>query len=312
MSKAVLVYGSDHSPWVQTVLIALEQRAIPYHIIHVPISLAYYWKRGMVMPACRWPDGEITSDSFSILAEIDKRYPHDHAAPILSSNQADVRVDQSRLELMFVLYVLARFSWGNKWRFIRAWAKTTPSHPNKFAMFLSHMGRATMTLYFMILIQGGIWSQTRKNKSIYKGKRFHNELTYWIERLKEGPFFGGQHPSYIDFALLGQLQCISSGLTDFIIPVLRKEPSLLHWLERMHALIPSYKHLYSRRIFSSKPIPIASSMWGRVVFCLGFVLQLILAPFTLVILLYAFLVRNSNPARTMGVMQSVNSENDIK
>ncbi len=309
MSESVLVYGSDHSPWVQTVLLALEQRGIPYHVVHFPLSISSYWKRGMIMPTCRWPDGKITSDSFAILAEIDKRYPKPNMEPIIPSDQKQVAHDQSRLELLFVLYVLTRFAWGNKWRFVHAWSQMVPFHPNSLVRFSSHIVRATMTLYFVILIQGGIWSQTRKNKPIYKDEHVQRELRIWCERLGTNPYLGGEQPCYLDFALLGQLQCMSSGLTDFIFPLLQQETSLMHWLERMHALLHSHRYLHSRRILSPSPITSSPSIWGVVIFYFGLFTQIVFVPFTFGVLLHAFVIRRNNPARTMGVLQSTPKEN---
>ncbi|MEC7984781.1 MAG: hypothetical protein VX278_06440 [Myxococcota bacterium] len=304
MSEPVLVYGSDHSPWVQTVLLALEHRCVPYQIVQFPISISSYLKHGMVMPVCRWPDGHIITDSFAILAEIDKRHSESGISLLVPPEDPSiVASDQSRLELFFLLYVLARFEWGNKGRFVHVWAKTAPQHPSPFLIFLSHAFRATMTLYFILLIQGGIWSQTRKRKAIYKKDLFLKEWSRWCGRLGDSPFFGGDTPHYLDFALLGQIQCISSGLTDEVFSALRQEPAMMHWLERMHTYLPNYPRMYSKRFFSNGFTPTQTSVWGIIVFYMSLILQFALAPLPIVFLLHAFSLRNRNPARTMGKLQ---------
>ncbi len=310
MSESVLVYGSDHSPWVQTVLLALAYRRIPYELVHFPISVSSYRKHGMVMPVCRWPDGAYTSDSFAILAEIDRRFPPVDMPPLIPPKGADpLAIVQSRLELFFVLYVLKRFDWGNKLRFIHAWAKTAPVHPQSSILLLSHVFRATMTLYFMLLIQGGIWSQTRKKKPIYTERTFLHEWNYWCDRLGDAPYLGGTHPSYLDFALLGQLQCISSGLTDTLFPVLRKAPPLMQWLGRMHQQLPGYRHMYSLRLLSDQARTIQTTAWGIFIFYLSLLLQLGLAPLMVIFLLHALTLRSKNPARTMGAMERTRKKN---
>ena len=262
----------------------------------------------MVMPVCRWPDGQVTSDSFAILAEIDRRYPKSDGSIILSTDRDKVRVDQSRLERLFVLYVLKRFTWGNKCRFVHAWAKTMPSHPNNFVVLLSHICRVTMTLYFMMLIQGGIWSQKKKKSPIYKEEHFVRALKKWSERLGDKEYFGGTQPCYLDFALLGQIQCISSGLTDFIFPAFHEHPSLMRWIKRMHKLIPSYPYLHSRRMIADHSHASQPSKKGIAIFYVSLTMQVLFAPVTFGLLLHAFMTRRRNPARTMGVMQSVQAK----
>ena len=293
MSNSVLVYGIDHSPWVQTVLIALEHQGVPYRIVHYPLSFSSYWKRGMVMPVCLWSDGTIITDSFAILAEIKRR-----SSGVIPSTEEDT--DQARLELFFMLYVLTRFRWGNKMRFIHAWAQTAPSHPNSIVMSISHVFRATMSIYFLMLIQLGIWSQLRRKKSIYKSSRLQSEWTYWSDRLGDSLYFGGTKPNKIDYALLGQIQCITSGLSDITFSVLRSESNMMLWLERMHAIFPDYKRMYSKRVTTSSSCTQQSSMMGIFLFYISLFGHIIFAPLLLIFFLHAFTLRNKNPSRTMG------------
>ena len=297
MSERVCVYGSDHSPWVQTVLLALQHQGMPFDVIQFPISVSSYLRLGMVMPVCKWPDGSIHYDSFDIMAEIAAR--HKISNTILTDREQALQ-DQSRLERFFISYVLLRGRWGNKLRFVHAWAKTAPTHPNGVFTLLSHFSRATMTMYFFSLIQGGIWSQRLKKRPLYSQAFFCKELKYWSSRLGDRKYFGGENPNYLDYAMLGQIQCIASGLTDGLFVLLQKQSILVSWLERMHATIDNYPRMYSQRLFNEEISTLRSSKLGFFVFYLSVFCHLVLLPITILFLLHALLSRRKNPSRTTG------------
>ena len=88
----VVVYGIDHSPWVQTVLIALEDQGIPYHVVHYPLS---YFQHGLVFPVCFWSKTQmIYHDSFEIMHCLDvtsnQSLQHDDIQPTLKKSVQEV------------------------------------------------------------------------------------------------------------------------------------------------------------------------------------------------------------------------------
>lgn len=66
------------------------------------------------------------------------------------------------------------------------------------------------------------------------GKSFRKLLQNWDDRLtKGGPFLdGSQQPGLLDFELIGQMECMSCGLTDWTMPILRQYPNLMRWLQQ--------------------------------------------------------------------------------
>ena len=66
------------------------------------------------------------------------------------------------------------------------------------------------------------------------GKSFRKLLQDWDDRLtKGGPFLdGSQQPGLLDYELIGQMECMSCGLTDWTMPILRQYPNLMRWLQQ--------------------------------------------------------------------------------
>ena len=69
-SPPVIVYGMDHSPWVQAVLMTCHYYDVPYRLVSRQLSLANYRRGGMVMPEACFPDGRIVGDSFENIINI--------------------------------------------------------------------------------------------------------------------------------------------------------------------------------------------------------------------------------------------------
>ena len=73
-NEPVIIYGMDHSPWVQTVLMTCHFYSVPYRLMSRQLSFANYRRAGMIMPEVRFPDGRIVGDSFEIMREVTGRY----------------------------------------------------------------------------------------------------------------------------------------------------------------------------------------------------------------------------------------------
>ena len=237
-APSVTVFGTDHSPWVQAVLLALSDRGVPYRLRPFPASLRAYLGGGLVMPTCQWPDGTITQDSFAIIAESARRY----GGPSPSSTDPE---DQTRLEQLFVRYVLARAAPGRRLSFVHAWAckRDAPSRADWTVL------RALLSVYFLLLILVGGRRLQRAGRPRFDVDRFRRSCQRWEQRLGPAPFLGGSEPGAVDFGLCGQVQCMASGLTDETLPILSEHPGLLSWLERMHARQPPGARLHARRVF---------------------------------------------------------------
>jgi len=65
----VWVYGGDHSPWVQSVLLGLHEKGIAHTVITVP-PLSVFSNSGILMPAAKIDDGPWLLDSGRILGKL--------------------------------------------------------------------------------------------------------------------------------------------------------------------------------------------------------------------------------------------------
>ena len=55
--KNVILYGVEHSPWVQGVHLALKHYRINVQLTSYPLSLNWLWYKGPVFPALQLANG---------------------------------------------------------------------------------------------------------------------------------------------------------------------------------------------------------------------------------------------------------------
>ena len=189
----ITIYGVDHSPWVQAVIMSLELRKRAYRLVSCPPGWKTYRQYGFVMPICQWTDGTVTADSFTIVRELEKRYP------LVGSSKPLCDEDQTRLERLFLSYALGRTKASKIHRFVLAWA-TMPS--GRGASFASCF-RALMCLYFLTLMIAGRRTARLRgyDPDAYTG--LTQALSHWSTRLKKQAFLDGDTPSDIDARYLG-------------------------------------------------------------------------------------------------------------
>ena len=132
------------------------------------------------------------------------------------------------------------------------------------------------------------------------GEWIRKLLKDWDDRLENSSYLGGSRPGPLDFELLGQTDCMASGLTDWTIPILNANSNLMRWLRRMHSHLEGYPTLHSRRVFSpSYGGPERASHAEVAWFYLCLIAWLtVLLPVTLPVLGFAFARRNWNPNRS--------------
>ena len=146
-NEPVIIYGMDHSPWVQTVLMTCHFYSVPYRLMSRQLSFANYRRAGMIMPEVRFPDGRIVGDSFEIMREITGRARYGLA----SADSLVQTEDISRLERLFFSYALRRGQSGRRMAFIRGWSKA----PSTDGSLSASSYRALMCSYFFALILAG-------------------------------------------------------------------------------------------------------------------------------------------------------------
>ena len=126
----------------------------------------------------------------------------------------------------------------------------------------------------------------------------------WSSILEQQPYLGGDEPSAADFGLLGQFQCMASGLTEQTLPLVSEYPALMVWLETMHKPLDGYERLHSVRFFNPCATVKDAHFFHR--FCFYFSLSLATAafPITLTFLVFALLKRGKNSSRTGALLST--------
>ena len=283
------LYGVQHSPWVQGVLLGFHIRQVPYVLVTCPISWRGYLERGLIMPECHWPDGTLTVDSFEILNELERRYPLKcHSLPRLSERE------QGALERLFLSYVLGRTAGSKKVAFIAAWSRMPSGQGAGFAS----ISRAFMCLYFWALIFFGRHVARQRRFDPDNFDEFARQLKYWSSHLEDTNYISGDVVGLLDIALFGQVQCMASGLTDETFPILKSHPQFMDWIKRMQTATPDYSNDFSNRLTGFGTKAVSASFGDQILFWVGLLLALCAFPLTLLFLGDAFRRRYTNPSRT--------------
>lgn len=269
----VEVYGTDHSPWVQAVLLGLYDAKIDHHLRSLP-PLQTFKKAGIMMPAARIDDGEWQLESADILQSLGfEAVPRDHQRLVMSSWRGLThRVDSSAL------------FWSN---FSLA-GDTSPSYLRRQ---ISNLLRPFMPLTFFLLIHFLRLTGRSSNP-----KDFGDQFVPFEDMLKTSgtPYLSSSEPNSLDFLLFGMVQ---SHCTTYVPPVhaLQTDERLEHlrkWLATMQKRFEGYDRLYSGVYFPPHTLrPKIATGSERLVFWIG--AALILAAFPITVPLITFLsVRN--------------------
>ena len=284
------IFGVDHSPWTQAVMLAHADRGIAAQLQPYP-SPNYFFKSGLVMPVCWDANGQETVDSLFIIQALMSDTEVD--------TQASLEADFTELEALFLTYALDRIGPGRRRTFIRGWAGMTdkPMTPISIAL------RALLCWHFFVLLSAGRAALNTSRQSRSPEAHLNHRLTAWNDRLEETPFLGGDAPSASDYGLLGHMECMSSGLTDWAIPVVAEHPEILAWLQRMHARLTHHDTLYSRRILDAEAGPAGAGLIARAWFALWVVLWLAVFPLSLAIIGFALIQRIGAANRTGGRLE---------
>lgn len=273
------VYGSDHSPWTQSVLIFLEYKQLKYTLNTTPDlkSVIHNKTNGneslFQMPVLHY-NHEIISESIDINKFIHSKHPY----PAL--NESDITsLDGTNLNRIFT-HAITRthsrlFHFFYKWSLVK----------DKPTSFISLFFRPTIVYYFAILITyvskksvhrlaKRRFKENPQNEDInayYPENTFIFGLKYFQQQCQRlynhDSNRDSNYPSLIDFALLGQFQCLYSGLSDECIPLIYEHfPAAEQWLESMYKLLPKYNRLYSKNQITE------TNYFERVIYWIGFVL----------------------------------------
>ena len=293
---SVTVYGVSHSPWVQGVLIALKHRNIPHTLTSVPFGWRWVNRRGFIFPALRTTDGSIHLDSFDIYRLLDADGHHLGFPEDLQ----EAREQQVKLEQMFVCYALGRGGWGKNGLFFRDWSLM---QEQPFRVW-GAIWRAWLSVYFWALLLAGRLQQSRRGRQPFHLPTLRTHLTYWDTLCRERHWLSGAEMGYLDYALLGHIQCMASGLTPEILPLLREQEALLLWLQRALDTHPDVDPCFAMRVLDPTWKRPKGYRVERCLFWLAWCSTVVFLPFTVCFVWFGFSRRLVNPAHSGAVMRA--------
>ena len=231
--RHVRVYGNDHSPWVQAVLLGLHDQGIDHTLVTVP-PLSVFLRSGVLMPAARVDDGPWLLDSGRILAEL---------------GYAEVGEPERRaLTRTFMTGALDRTA--RPWEFWHRFSWARDGHPRAIRRHWNHFWRAFSIFYFFTLI-----TTARRTRSAPSRDEIGELFAGWRQRLRaDAPFFGGDAPGTVDLQLFGLVQMYAS-IPGPCLSVLREDPKLdrmREWIGAMQSRFSSHGHAYAAPYFEPK------------------------------------------------------------
>ena len=271
-SETLDVYGLDHSPWVQSILLSLYDNKLNYNIRTIP-TLSLLSKSGVMMPAIRIDDSQWKLDSMEILLSLG----YD---PIPSSEK----------KLIFRTWQGVQHRVDNPFKFFYYFSLCRGFNKNKIFNLISHALRPVITIYFFTLLN----IIKIKIKKFNSNENFLDQYTYWNNKLAEQgtKFFGGDVLNIIDYQLFGIIQSHCSIPFLPLIETLQKNQELeclRKWISNMQFKFADYPHLYSANYFNPVQQNITrASTTEKTIYWLGLITMLILLPVTVIMLLYLY------------------------
>lgn len=266
--RHVRLYGNDHSPWVQAVLLGLHEKRIE-HTVDLAPPLPLFVESGVLMPAACIDGGPWTFDSERILGALG-----------FSPVEKD---DRRALQTLFGLTALRRTD--DLWLFFHRFSFVRADDASLPVRLWDQFWRSFAMFYFFITIR-------------LFGRRFEPPgrdamvaaFAQWQDRLPSGDaFIAGDAPDTVDLQLFGLVQMCASvpGEADAL---LRSEPKLDRlraWISTMQARFADYDHLYTATAFEPRqpeirPAPPAE----RFAYWLGLTTMVLAFPVTIPLVLF--------------------------
>ena len=266
----VSLYGFDHSPWVQAVLVALREAKIPYDLTTLPPPNLFF-SSGIMMPAAKMNGGEWSLDSEKIIHELGYE-----------------AISDENLKLVYDAWVGVLHRPDSILRFFKAFSLSSDEHPNFFVRFFRNFFRSFAAIYFCCLIRIG------RIRVGYKPPENFGDQFLGINRLladSDDQYLDGENPGSFDFLFFGILQCHSS------IPVpplasLQSDERLQNirdWILRMEDRVSGYGHSYTAKHFDTdSPSRRTAEIVEQGAFWMGLLFYLVVLPVTALAITFAY------------------------
>ncbi len=245
------LYGSDHSPWVQAVLLGLYEAKINYRLRSLP-PLQTFFKAGIMMPAARIDEGDWQLESADILESLGfEAVPADQRRLVMSSWRGLThRVDSAAL------------FWTN-------FSLAGDRNPSYLQRQISNLLRPFAPLTFFLLL-----NFLRLSRRFPDPENFGDQFLPFEDMLKDSaqPYLCGDTPNSLDFLVFGMVQ---SHCSIYVPPILALQTdgrleNLRAWLATMQTRFKDYDHLYSGVYFAPHaPRPEIATGSERLAFWIG-------------------------------------------
>ena len=262
------VYGQDHSPWVQSVLLGLHEKDVSHTLTTVP-PLSVFLKWGVMMPAASVDGGPWHKESADLLRQLGYG-----------------TVSQDELRAINDAWRGVTHRAKSATRFFHAASLIHDLHPSGLRRLRNQFLRSFAVLYFYVLLLYVIRTGLQPDPENFAG-----QFLYWEQRLEKsaGAYLGGDEPNTLDMMLFGVIQCHCS------IPVppldaLRVESGLSRmrsWIATMQQRFTGYRHLYSGVYFEPhSPRPDQSRGFERAAYWVGLTFMIIAFPLTIPLIIF--------------------------
>lgn len=260
--KDVVVYGGDHSPWVQAVLLGLHLKNIDYRVHSFPPGKLFRFS-GVLMPALRLADNSWLLQSQDVL----ELYGYG-------------RLERDDFRALLKTLVGGAHRVDSRYKFWRLWSLVADEHRNPLVRLRNLMFRPFLVLYFDLAL-----SRLRQNpKAIPSVTQMRENYLPWQQALEdsETPYLNGDQPGLRDIYLFAAIQ-LHASVPVPPLEVLCSDPELGRlraWVYEMQKACAGYRHMYSVQYFPVEGVvpPRRSSLVGQAAFWLGSALLLLLAP----------------------------------
>ena len=259
----VEVYGVDHSPWVQAVLMTLHHKGIDYRLRSLPPwQVLKTW--GVLMPAVSINEGAWQVESAEILVKLGLE-------PITAKDLQSVKAAWQG--------VLHRPD--SSLSFFSAFARAGDVSPSLIKRAIGNFGRSFIALYMFTLI-----NFTKRVMKPQEPKNFGDQFLAWerILQASSRSFLDGEAPGIRDMMLFGVIQCHSSIPVPPLTALQRDERlnRVRKWIAHMQAQFNDYPYLYSGKYFEPYSTePKAASAAQRSWFYTGLLTMILAAPLTI-------------------------------
>ena len=264
----VKVYGFNHSPWVQAVLLALHDKKIEHTLYRSP-PLEIFKKWGVYMPAVSINDEAWETESSEIMVKIGLK-------PI-SSN--DLKAIQDT-------WLGVQYRPNNPMRFFSAFSKAGDTSSSFMLRSANNFILSFIASYMFLLINFVKFKLKPKDP-----KSFGDQFIFWEEKLKTSKkkFIDGEEPGMRDMLLFGVIQCHSSIPVPPLFSLENDErlASIRNWIGIMQKRFEDYPHLYSGKFFEpNKSPPKSTDIFQQLIFFLGVFSILLAGPVTIPFMIF--------------------------